>query len=116
MTRPASPRWWAPALLIMGAMWWLSSQGDPPGPNLGHPFDWILHFVAYALLGYSLGRATGRPLWALVLVAWWGASDEVHQAFVAGREAGLTDWLFDLAGGAFGVAGTRGARSHWPAV
>ncbi|WP_081790835.1 VanZ family protein [Deinococcus phoenicis] len=87
----------------MGAIWWLSSSSDTPGPPLVHPLDWAAHFTAYLALGYSLGRATGRWGLALVLAVWFGALDEVHQAFVPGRDAGVTDWLFDLAGSWLGT-------------
>ncbi|WP_019586344.1 VanZ family protein [Deinococcus apachensis] len=103
MSRPAQPLWWLPTLAVMGAIWWLSSQPHTPGPTLVHPFDWLAHFTAYLILGFCLGRATGRPGLALVLAAWFGALDEVHQAFVPPREAGGTDWLFDLAGAWLGA-------------
>ena len=34
----------------------------------------------------------------MVIAAWFGALDEIHQAFVPPREAGVQDWLFDVAG------------------
>ncbi|GBF06927.1 VirB8 protein [Deinococcus aerius] len=103
MSRPARPLWWLPTLAVMGAIWWLSSQPHTPGPTLVHPLDWGAHFTAYLILGFCLGRATGRCGLALVLAAWFGALDEVHQAFVPPREAGGTDWLFDLAGAWLGA-------------
>lgn len=114
--RPGQPVWWLPSLAIMGAVWWLSSGSDTPGPPLVHPLDWAAHFTAYAALGYSLGRATGSRGWALVLAAWFGALDEVHQAFVPGREAGITDWLFDLAGAWTGVWLAARGRAGAPDV
>lgn len=87
-----------PALLIMGAIWSLSSAPQTPGPSLEHPKDWIAHFTAYFALAFTLARATGRRGAALVIAAWFGALDEIHQAFVPPREAGVQDWLFDVAG------------------
>ncbi|WP_415542996.1 VanZ family protein [Deinococcus deserti] len=92
-----------PALLIMAAIWWLSSQSQTPGPALRHPFDWIAHALAYLALAYSLGRATASWAAAFLIAVWFGAFDEVHQAFVPGRDAGITDWLFDLLGALIGV-------------
>lgn len=86
----------------MGAVWYLSSQSKLPGPALVHPLDWAAHFLTYLALGFSLGRATGRPGLALVVTAWFGALDEVHQAFVPGREAGVQDWIFDALGAYLG--------------
>ena len=103
MKRPARPGWWVPALLIMGTIWWLSSGSDTPGPPLRHPLDWGAHFLAYLALAFAVARATGRRGLAVVLAAWFGAADEVHQAFVPGRDAGLSDWLFDLAGAGVGA-------------
>ncbi|MDV6373846.1 VanZ family protein [Deinococcus sp. ZS9-10] len=88
----------------MGVIWSLSSSSDTPGPPLVHPLDWIAHFTAYFALAYALGRATGRRDVALLIAVWWGALDEVHQSFVPGRDAGVTDWLFDLAGAWMGSA------------
>lgn len=95
--------WWAIALLIMAVIWKLSAGSDTPGPPLHHPVDWIIHFLAYLALAFALGRATGRWQVAWVVAAWFGATDEVHQAFVPGREAGITDWLFDTAGAWLGA-------------
>lgn len=117
MSRPARPGWWIPALLIMGTIWWLSSGSDTPGPPLRHPLDWSAHFLAYLALAFTLARATGRRGLAVVLAAWFGATDEVHQAFVPGRDAGLSDWLFDLAGagvGAWLALGRRAVRTETP--
>ncbi len=90
--------WWALSLLLTTLIWAASSSSTPLGLPLKHPFDWLLHALAYLALAYTLGRATGRRGWALGLAAWFGAADEVHQAFVAGRDAGIQDWLFGLLG------------------
>lgn len=87
----------------MAAIWWLSSQSQIPGPALRHPFDWIAHALTYLALAYSLGRATASSATAFLIAVWFGAFDEVHQAFVPGRDAGVTDWLFDLLGALLGV-------------
>ncbi|MFC4637401.1 VanZ family protein [Deinococcus hohokamensis] len=100
--RAAQRRWWGPALLVMAVIWWLSSQSDTPGPPLRHPLDWVAHALSYLALAYSLGRATGRRGTALLIAVWFGALDEVHQAFVPGRDAGIGDWLFDLLGALIG--------------
>ncbi|UBV43991.1 VanZ family protein [Deinococcus taeanensis] len=96
----------------MGVIWWLSGQPRTPGPPLAHPLDWAAHFLAYLALGFTLGRATGRPGAAWVVAAWFGALDEIHQAFVPPREAGVQDWLFDAAGAWLGA---RLATSRVPA-
>ncbi|WP_338069131.1 VanZ family protein [Deinococcus fonticola] len=96
--RAAKPAWWLPTLLLMGVIWLLSSGARTPGPALPHPLDWAAHGLGYLALGFCLGKATGQRQLAWVLAAWFGALDEVHQAFVPPREAGVVDWLFDLLG------------------
>ena len=92
------PLWWVVSLLLMAGIWTLSSSGNPLNLGLPHPLDWAAHTLEYLVLAYALGRASGSRALALVLAVWFGASDEVHQAFVAGREAGIQDWLSDLLG------------------
>ena len=103
--------WWLVALLQVGLTWWLSGQATPLGVSLTAPWDKLAHGLSYLLLGYALTRATGRPALAWALAAWLGALDEVHQAFVPGREAGLPDWWADLIGSGLGVwLAARGLR------
>ncbi len=91
--------WGVISLIIALIIWVLSSSSNTPGPPLRHPLDWTAHFLTYTTLAFALGRATGRRYLALVIAAWFGALDETHQAFVPGREAGISDWYFDLLGG-----------------
>jgi VanZ family protein len=82
----------------------------PPGGN----WDKVLHAGAYAgmsalvIWAQARGRlraATGRMLLAGVLVATaYGATDELHQAFVPGRQSDVFDLIAD-AGGALAAAG-----------
>ncbi|WP_245895968.1 VanZ family protein [Deinococcus irradiatisoli] len=95
MRRPA---WWWPALILVALNWWLGSSGTA----LAQPLDWAAHLLLYAALGFSLGRASGSYPAAWVLTAWLGALDQVHQAFVAGRDAGITGWWAALLGGFVG--------------
>lgn len=76
----------------MALIWWLSSRADPLGAALKHPLDWAAHVLSYAVLGFYLGRASGPPGGRLGAGAGFGAFDEVHQAFVPGREAGTVNW------------------------
>jgi surface polysaccharide O-acyltransferase-like enzyme len=71
-------------------------------------YDKLLHIVEYYILGYLLMRAfttsdvpflAARPVAAAILVGCaYGLSDEIHQAFVPGRDCSLMDFLFDAAG------------------
>lgn len=77
---------------------WLSS-----GFSLPRPIDWVLHLVTYFALGYALNQAMG--LWSLawVLAVWFGALDEIHQAYFPGRMPDVLDWFFALIGSGLGA-------------
>ena len=114
--RPLKPFWWAVSLLLLAVIWALSSSSTPLGVPLRHPLDWLGHTLEYLALAYALGRATGRRGLALGLAVWFGAADEVHQAFVAGRDAGIQDWLFGLLGAWLGsrLGGPSAAGENAP--
>jgi VanZ family protein len=88
----------------------------------------LAHVTEYAILGLLVWRALRKPsstprpwLWsqagsALLFVALYATSDEIHQAFVPARQASIWDVLLDTLGGAFGllflwIIGR--CRKHW---
>lgn len=92
----------------------LQSAFPTPGGLPGIPgVDKLAHLLIYLLLGLLFGRAyrltfPGLAVPILFLLAWlstalYGASDELHQAFVAARSADFIDWLADATGGALGA-------------
>jgi VanZ family protein len=91
-------------LLWAGAITWSSAQPAGTLPvGLAHPLDKAVHFITFAVLGWLLGSGLGRPVWAWVLAATFGAFDELHQSRVPGREADLLDWVADASGALAGV-------------
>jgi VanZ family protein len=96
-----------PALLYMGWIFHLSS-GPITNPIISGIPDYVLHSFGYAplcLLVFwaihgGLHPTAGRGGYWLpfVVCALYGASDEIHQAFVPGRVCSLTDWLADCLG------------------
>jgi VanZ family protein len=74
--------------------------------------DKLIHAAEYAVLGGLLAHAFQlvgvRPQLALVaaviLASAYGASDEIHQSFVPGRDASAADWVADTLGAAIGAA------------
>lgn len=105
---------WGPALLWMGGIFYLSSRSTLPGPS--NPFWNTLlkkggHAIVYALLALLYRRALRPALrskaqlysTAWLLAALYAVTDEIHQGFVPGRHATLTDWLIDGAGAALGL-------------
>lgn len=100
MTRRLLP--WLPAAAWAGVIFYLSSRSTlPVQPRIPY-FDKVAHFSAYAILGALLAFAADRARLSLVaavaLGLLYGASDEVHQAFVPGRSPDVLDWAADAAG------------------
>ncbi|MEI7703912.1 MAG: VanZ family protein [Deltaproteobacteria bacterium] len=111
-----------PALVYAGVIFALSDQSHPLAFL---PTDWLsqdklLHAIEYAgfavLLFFGL-RLGGRSIRTAALVAiglasLYGATDEIHQSFVPGRDASVLDWVADTAGAVLGavVVGTVALR------
>ena len=96
---------WAPVVAWAGLIFVLSSI---PGLTTGlGMWDLVLrklaHLVEYAVLGALLFRALGREPVAVALGSAYAVTDELHQAFVPGREASPVDWLIDAVGVVAGV-------------
>lgn len=108
---------WLPATFWMGGIFYLSQQSAPPGGDAGAHWSILAHLGLYtglalllfwALVGNGGGRL-GTPLWALATVTFaltvlYGASDELHQAFIRGRTASEADIAVDAAGATLGIA------------
>jgi len=96
---------WAPVVVWAGVIFLFSSIPDL-GTELG---IWDLvgrklaHALEFALLGALLLRAVGRPAVAVALGSLYAVTDEVHQAFVAGRVGSPLDWAIDTVGVVLGV-------------
>ena len=106
------PRWlrdFAPLILCMGLIFWLSSRSilvtidDPANEKL---FFKSSHVIAYAALAWlwwrtlSARRLINWPILAMTLTftILYGISDEIHQLFVPGRHGRVADVLFDASG------------------
>ncbi|MBI5068803.1 MAG: VanZ family protein [Deltaproteobacteria bacterium] len=99
-----------PALAFAALVFYLSSLENPLPDLTSRLSDKLLHAAEYgtlgALLAWPLARVAPRRafLLAVVLASLYGASDELHQGLVPGREASARDWVADTAGGALGAA------------
>jgi VanZ family protein len=107
----------------MAVIFYISSLNEPPLPE--DVSDKSGHMLGYGALGFTVVRAVAgglpRPItWrtaaiAIAITVAYGISDELHQAFVAGRTAALDDLSADAAGAllatiacwAWGIISTR---------
>ena len=107
-------RLWLPVAAWAGLIFALSSIPDL-GTGLGG-WDLILrklaHGAEYAILGALLVRATRKAGLAVALGVLYAVSDEVHQAFVSGRQGSFVDVAIDGLGVACGVLLWQRARAR----
>ncbi len=75
--------------------------------GLTHVVRKMAHFSEYTLMGFLwyllLRKKKGNILFSILATACYAASDELHQKFVAGRSAQVSDVILDTCGGCFGV-------------
>jgi len=119
-------RYWVPAVLYAGVIFYLSAQSHPdeqlPSFLLEDISDKVLHAVEYAVLGGLCYRAlrwgasrqvaSHALLFAIVMASLYGMTDEVHQFFVPFRESSWQDWLADTIGAAIGALSWRSITSE----
>jgi len=105
--------YWLPTLAYCILIFALSSSSKPlPMPSF-YGADKVIHCTEYAVLGLLLARSifssntrfSDKFLIILIvaLVTLYGISDEIHQAFVPGRNPSPWDVLADGLGGMLGV-------------
>ena len=103
--------YWMPVLAYCLFIFILSSKPAPEQVPVFPFSDKVIHFLIYAPLGVLFYRAFGTlksRIWVTIILsvsvsALYGASDEIHQAFVPSRTAELSDVLADALGSLFGV-------------
>ena len=110
-------RAWLPVAAYMALIFYLSSLPHPDEElpkflfeTLGDKFLHVVEYAVLAVLCYrafrrAAGPSAGQYALALTIVAasLYGATDEVHQAFVPFRTAAWSDWVADTAGAAIGA-------------
>ncbi len=88
---------WLPVVLWAALIFTFSSIPSL-GTGLG-TWDLVLrklaHAVEFGVLGALLYRALRREPLAVLLGSAYAVTDEVHQAFVSGRQGSPVDWLID---------------------
>ncbi len=108
----AKYKYWVPAVVWMGAIFYLSGR---TGSEIGNMFPFMPnldlgHLGEYFMLGllvyYGLVKANGRhrPFGLTILICTvFGATDEFHQYFVPGRSADIFDLINDAIGSALAM-------------
>ena len=106
-------RFWFPAVLYSGIIFYVSSIPNLKAPLSGLQFDKIYHCLEYTVFGYLIHRAIRLTspnmvikvsLAAVVAISFfYGLSDEWHQSFVLGRSSSLADAIADTIGGTMGA-------------
>lgn len=122
---------WAPALVVMGTIFYLSSI---PGDQIHLPdfkfSDKVVHALAYSVLGFALAarhalrRRLGGPAGtaavgpsgfdyvSFLIGSLYGVSDEIHQLFTPLRQYDYADMAAD----ALGVAAACLLWRYWGKV
>ena len=104
---------WLPVVLWAALIFTFSSIPSL-GTGLG-TWDLVLRKLAHAaefgVLGALLFRALRREPLAIRLGSAYAVTDEVHHAFVSGRQGSPLDWLVDT----IGVVGGVLLYSRWSA-
>ena len=75
--------------------------------GLTHIVRKAAHFTEYAVMGFLwyllLRKKRNNIILSISATAFYAASDELHQRFVAGRSGQISDVMLDTCGGCFGV-------------
>jgi VanZ family protein len=100
------------SLVIIPVLRWLLPHASPQTLEyIHHIIRKCAHFTEYFILSLLIlrGIRAGRPgtrlasaLAAVAIVAGYASLDELHQSFVPGRTAAVTDVLIDTSGGIAG--------------
>ncbi len=105
-------RRWAPAVLLMAAIFLFSARPSTQLPDFG-VWDSVVkkggHMLGYGLLAlaywWGLELEPGRRWLAWGLAICYAITDEFHQSFVPGRHASAIDvFVFDDLGAVLGLA------------
>lgn len=117
---------WLPVAAYMALIFYLSSLPHPDEQlpeflfeKLGDKVLHVIEYAVFAALSYRAFRRAAGPYaarYAVVLAAaaasLYGATDEVHQAFVPFRTSTWLDWAADSAGGVAGAFTAQRVMEH----
>ncbi len=91
----------------MTLIFFMSSIPNEDMPKTAGSYTSLLHIPEYMVLGFLCAPLMGDRKYNTVLTLsfclFYGATDELHQTFVAGRTASFLDWAYDGLGGLLGA-------------
>ena len=100
--------YWLPVLIYAGLIFLLSSFSLRAVPKEITHFDYLIHFIEYAILSLLIYRACIHTpaksfsqhavFLSIIISVLYGLSDEFHQSFVPDRVISLSDFIFDSLG------------------
>jgi VanZ family protein len=113
---------WTLVIGYCGYLFFLSSlPGSDTPPPFAH-FDKIMHFALYAVLGALVLNAMllqapamspgQRIIFAAVICALYGVTDEIHQYFVPTRKMDVLDMMANALGSTFGAFAAQSFASR----
>jgi VanZ family protein len=112
-----------PALVVVGGIWFLSSQSILPVPKGILGFDKFQHLLAYLVLAGTLSLWFPLEQWAqhwlrtilltTLVSSVYGVGDEIHQYFVPGRDCNVWDWIADTIGAFLGAFAAYAVMKLW---
>ena len=95
---------WLIVILIAIGIFYVSSQTFPPSQTGSQLKPIIYHITAFFLFSSFLmfalvkGENNFLIILAVAIAIFYGITDEIHQSFILGRHASLTDILVDNVG------------------
>jgi len=113
---PVKLRYVLAIVAYCGLIFWLSSQSDPPRPDIDFEgSDKVAHFIVYAVMAVLVSAGLHdaprqHPAWLRVFgpvlfATAYGMADEVHQLFTPGRHFSFLDMVANTLGAVAGQAG-----------
>jgi len=102
-------------IIIWGVLIYSISNTSVPQVSTAYVVDFtahkFAHIVEYAILAILLYRALKEEeinkleavIYAIIITAFYGFTDEYHQSFTAGRTTRLRDVIFDTIGAGIGL-------------
>jgi VanZ family protein len=105
-------KWWAPVVFYALFIFSLSNRSYPNAlptfdTKIFHPIEYMTLGIFLSIAWYNIGKhkhPTAMIFVVLISGVLFAVSDEIHQAFIPGRNARIADVLIDSAGVAVGCA------------